>query len=137
MAKRLPGIALLLMQLSTISSAGDRTGQLCWTFDGDHKRVYFAATEGRNDRSSEFRANLENVGIEKVAVSCVALRISGRKGARAYLTAKWPESSIEIIDMTSMSNPDRSRPRMASSGQQRKLGLQRPLEKEPRSTPGL
>ncbi|HMF69640.1 MAG TPA: hypothetical protein VK602_18760, partial [Phyllobacterium sp.] len=67
----MPGIALVLLQLSAMSAAGEKKAQICWTLDVYGRTVYFSEVEGRRDRGADFIAHLDHSGVGHLPVSCV------------------------------------------------------------------
>ena len=73
---------LFFCLLWPLPARAEQSGQFCWAFGSHDRSVYFAAIEGREDRSASFRDLLYISGIDVTDCRCVQQSVNVHRSFR-------------------------------------------------------
>ncbi|ETR79062.1 hypothetical protein X566_10730 [Afipia sp. P52-10] len=80
--------------------------QFCWAFGRYDDTVYYAAIEGREDRSASFAELLEISGIDHFGALCPMQGISQHRLTKTRMLGAWKAAEFEVVDTTFLSDLD-------------------------------
>jgi hypothetical protein len=97
-------LAGLLIALSIVSPAtGEDALQFCWVQGRYDLTIYYAETEGRDDRSEALPSSCASAGSTSMTFHCKTA-LAARERAQPF--EAWRRRELEIIDTTFMSDLD-------------------------------